>query len=518
MVVLSSGGSDMNSRRRIYLAGCIAALLAFSGLVAASPASAVVTPPSISSISPKVGKTAGGTRVTVLGHGFRRVAYVNFGTVRGTNLRVISPTKLLITAPKHAAGVTNIRVRASGITSAIRAVDRFTYIAPPAVTSITPNHGLNGGGYNVIVNGARFTRVLSVQFVTHSGEVFFVYDDYTVLSSTKIRVTVPALESGVSHVRIVTAYGSSPLVAASAFTSEHKWSPGPAAENVTPPDNAVVGLDCATTTFCMAVDLAGNAIKYSSGSWAAPVAVEAGVPLNGVACTSSSFCVAVGETGHAFTYNGTSWSSAASTGVTKLDAVACSSSSYCLAGGRSGPDGDLASGALASFNGSTWADVSATNREVKSISCPSGTFCAVGERNGTTTTWSGGSKTSTDGLQGDAYVACTSSTFCISYAGGSDFGQVPHLLRVFNGTSWADGTPPPGLGTFGLSGLECTSTTFCVAADPGNGWYTFSGAAWDNGESDFTPREVSFSSAMSCVSGTTFCMTMTASGSTYIRN
>jgi alpha-tubulin suppressor-like RCC1 family protein len=102
-----------------------------------------VAPPSVSSVAAGVGPAAGGTRVTVKGKGFTHVKAVLFGKTKGTKLHVVSSTRLLITAPAHAAGAVDLRVTtAYGTSKAVKA-DHFTYGAPtlsgqPIVPTPTP--------------------------------------------------------------------------------------------------------------------------------------------------------------------------------------------------------------------------------------------------------------------------------------------------------------------------------------------------------------------------------------------
>src|SRR4051812_6535715 len=67
-------------------------------------------PPRVAGLSAASGAASGGTRVTVLGSGFRRVTSVRFGTLTGTTVRVLSSTRLAVTAPAHAVGGVVVRV------------------------------------------------------------------------------------------------------------------------------------------------------------------------------------------------------------------------------------------------------------------------------------------------------------------------------------------------------------------------------------------------------------------------
>src|SRR5690349_9203659 len=128
-----------------------------------SPAGAV-GPPSVSVVSPNSGPLVGGTRVTVTGRGFTRAASVTFGQHVASRVQVLSSTRLQVIAPRGSSGSVDLRVRNSAGTSVRHPSDHFTYVAAPAVTSVSPASGVGAGGTRVAVTGARFIHVTSVRF------------------------------------------------------------------------------------------------------------------------------------------------------------------------------------------------------------------------------------------------------------------------------------------------------------------------------------------------------------------
>src|SRR5580765_7737648 len=69
------------------------------------------SPPSVSSISPSSGTTAGGTAVTITGSAFVSGATVTIGGTAATGVNVGSATSIAATTPAHAAGGTDVVVR-----------------------------------------------------------------------------------------------------------------------------------------------------------------------------------------------------------------------------------------------------------------------------------------------------------------------------------------------------------------------------------------------------------------------
>ena len=172
----------------------------------------IYTAPTVTAILPTSGSTAGGSRVTITGTGFTGATAVTFGATTGTNMTVFSSTKINVTSPAHTAGIVNVKVTTPGGTSAISTADRFTYSAPPKVTSISPASGSHAGNTLVTVTGTGFTGATAVTFGTIPGT------SRTVVNATTITVRSPAHAAGVVNVRVTTPYGTSALAAGDRFT------------------------------------------------------------------------------------------------------------------------------------------------------------------------------------------------------------------------------------------------------------------------------------------------------------
>ncbi len=89
----------------------------------------VPPPPSISSISPSSGPTAGGTTVTITGSNFTNVTAVDFGIVGASSFTTNSSTSITAVSPAVASPSTvDITVTTPSGTSAIASNDQFAYI------------------------------------------------------------------------------------------------------------------------------------------------------------------------------------------------------------------------------------------------------------------------------------------------------------------------------------------------------------------------------------------------------
>ena len=103
-----------------------------------------VARPTVTSVSPASGSTAGGTTVTITGTNFTNITTVKFGA--GTaSFAVNSGSSITATSPPASSGDVNVTVTNGGGTSATSAADLFSYY--PAVTSVwvSPSTGTNTG-------------------------------------------------------------------------------------------------------------------------------------------------------------------------------------------------------------------------------------------------------------------------------------------------------------------------------------------------------------------------------------
>jgi hypothetical protein len=95
--------------------------------------SLVSAPPTITSLSPTSGTTAGGNSVVINGTGFTDLsgaAAVTFGGINALSYTVNSSTKITATAPAHAAGTVQVRVTTGGGSTPDTTADNYTYVVP----------------------------------------------------------------------------------------------------------------------------------------------------------------------------------------------------------------------------------------------------------------------------------------------------------------------------------------------------------------------------------------------------
>jgi len=145
-----------------------------------------VSPPTITSLSPSRGSTAGGDEVTITGTRLGLVTVVQFDGVDATSFVVESATKIIATAPPHAAGTAAVTVTSLNGSNAPTLSSTFTYDAPgaPVINAVSPNSGPTSGGGTVTLTGSGFVNASAVNVGSTAAA-------FTVDSATQITVTIP---------------------------------------------------------------------------------------------------------------------------------------------------------------------------------------------------------------------------------------------------------------------------------------------------------------------------------------
>ena len=215
--------------------------------------------PTVTSISPTAGPTAGGTTVTIAGTNFTGATAVSFGGTAATTFTVNSATQITATAPARAAGTVDITVTTPGGTSAANAADRYTYVAAPTVTSISPNQGPVAGGTTVTITGTGFAAAPgagAVRFGTATAT-------YTINSNTQITAVAPAGAVGAVDITVTTPGGTSATSAADRYT----YAAAPVASNFT--YGSIVPYNDganAPTSFNLSSQVTNSPTSYAVGS------------------------------------------------------------------------------------------------------------------------------------------------------------------------------------------------------------------------------------------------------------
>lgn len=447
--------------------------------------------PAVSAVSPNAAVLGGGQRTTVTGSNFVKVTSVLFGATPGTSVSVVSPGKLLVTAPKHTAGPVDLTVRTAYGTSAPVAADRFTYWAPPTVTAVSPSAASGAGGQRVTVTGANFVHVTSVLFGTTPGT------SVSVASTGKLLVTAPKHTAGDVTITVKTAYGTSATVPAGKFSYRLAPPTWGVSQTVQQLNGTPVAASCASSTDCVAVDNVGNAIVMTNGTWAAPQRIDT-AKLRGISCPLVMKCVAIDELGKAVIYSNGTWTAPSPVSsdplqqIQYLAAVSCTADTgfFCLA-----TDGST----TATYDGTTWTllndlgpGTGTRTANVESVSCTGPTFCVAVDDQTQAQIFNGSLWSNPVDTGLGTYptsVSCSSTTQCVAVDQGGS-------AAVFNGLSWSASALEAGNN---LNSVSCATDGTCVAVDTNSNAFTYTGstAAWS---SAVTVDSADTNVAISCVS------------------
>jgi hypothetical protein len=195
-------------------------------------------PPTVTSVSPNNGPTAGGTAVTITGTNFVSGATVTFGGIAATGVTFVSSTQIDATTPAHAAGAVDVSVTNPDTQSGTLS-NAYTYIDPaPTVTSVAPTSGPDTGGTVVTITGTNFVLGATVTFGgTAVTDMIFV-------SSTQIDVTTPAHAAGAVDVTV-----TNPDTQSGTLSNGYTYiAPPPTVTNVAPNSGPTGGGTVVTIT------------------------------------------------------------------------------------------------------------------------------------------------------------------------------------------------------------------------------------------------------------------------------
>jgi len=161
--------------------------------------------PTVTSITPNTGTTAGGTAVTITGTGFLTGATVTLGGTAATSVNVAGGTSITATTPAHAAGAVSVAVTNTDAQSG-SLNNGYTYTTSnpaPTITSITPNTGTVSGGTSVTIGGTGFLAGATVSLGGTAATAVIV------VGSKSITATTPAHTAGAVSVVVTNTDGQS---------------------------------------------------------------------------------------------------------------------------------------------------------------------------------------------------------------------------------------------------------------------------------------------------------------------
>jgi hypothetical protein len=199
--VTVSNSSQIQTVTPSHIAGTVGVIVEVNGQSSTSSVSFTynLLTPTVSSVSPSSGPTAGGTNVTISGTNFLAGALALFGTVPATNVNVVSATQIQAVTPANAAGPVTVTVQDPGNVSGALS-GGFTYNAsasgPPTISSVSPTSG--PPGTQVTITGTNFESAATVSFGTTNAS------STTFVSATQLLAAVPSISAGTYNLTVTT--------------------------------------------------------------------------------------------------------------------------------------------------------------------------------------------------------------------------------------------------------------------------------------------------------------------------
>ncbi len=173
--------------------------------------------PTISSVSPNVGPTTGGTAITITGTNLTGTSSVSVGGNAATSVVVVNATTVTAVTPSGAAGAANVSLTTPYGSPTASGAFTYQLYSTPTISSVSPNTGPTIGGTAITITGTNLTGASSVTI----GGV--AATSVSVVSSTTVTVVTPAATAGAKTVSVTTPGGTASLTSGFTYTSASVW-------------------------------------------------------------------------------------------------------------------------------------------------------------------------------------------------------------------------------------------------------------------------------------------------------
>jgi len=191
--------------------------------------------PIVTSVTPVVGKTAGGTGLTINGANFTSDTTVTLDSVACTNVVYVDSTQLTADSPAGDAGAQTLKVTIPNQGS-FSLAEAFTYYGSPTLTTCSPSTG--NEGTSLTLTGTNFQSPITG--VTINGE-----DCTSVVwrNSTRVTCRAPANDNGTYDVVVTNPDGETATLA-----SGFQYITSPTVTSVSPWFGLTTGGESVTIT------------------------------------------------------------------------------------------------------------------------------------------------------------------------------------------------------------------------------------------------------------------------------
>lgn len=178
----------------------------------------ISTAPTVTSVSPSSGPTAGGTSVTITGTNFAGTTAVKFGATNASSFTVNSATSITAISPAGTPGTVDVTVTNFNGTSPTNAFDRYTFVAAPVANAVstTVAHGSTSNPVTLNITGGAATSVAVATQAAHgtatASGMSITYTPSAAYSGTDAFTYTATNAGGTSAPATVTVTVSSPTV------------------------------------------------------------------------------------------------------------------------------------------------------------------------------------------------------------------------------------------------------------------------------------------------------------------
>ena|GEM_PF-3435243 len=234
--------------------------------------------PTVTSVSPPTGPTAGGTKVTITGTGFSTGDTVTFGTAKATVAAMTSPTSITATSPTG-TGTVDVTVSGPGGRSVTNAGDKFTFTNTKLPTGIT--HVATSEKQTEVATGVGYTThavgdivLLEVKTATTSAHPTRVSDSSGRIAWTSSRVAGSVVTTTSWPVHLEIWWGR--VTSAGTTTVNVTWTGRPPGGTGTWLQLDAFRSAAGSQASWVLVGASSGAVSHAPGTYAPPIITSAG--------------------------------------------------------------------------------------------------------------------------------------------------------------------------------------------------------------------------------------------------
>ena len=214
--------------------------------------------PSISSVTPNVGPTAGGTAITIAGTNLTGTLSVTIGGTAATSVSVVNASMVTAVTPAGTLGAKAVSLTTPYGTATANGAFTYRIYSTPTISSVLPNVGSTAGGTAITITGTNLTDTSSV---TIGGAAA---TSVSVVNSTTVTAVTPAGTAGATTVSVTTPGGTANL------TNGFTYGFSPTISSVAPNSGSTAGGTPITIT---GTNLTGTSSVKIGGTVATSVSV-----------------------------------------------------------------------------------------------------------------------------------------------------------------------------------------------------------------------------------------------------